>query len=90
MKPKQMERWAKMRERGKRRFIWFYGVLAWGVTTGLLFCGAMQFLSPSPLPHPLVALAVPLIIFPLMGYFWGLLVWHYSERAYLARCRKAP
>ncbi len=43
----KLEKWASIREKGKQRFVLVYGVLGWGVSTGLLWSILMAFIEPS-------------------------------------------
>jgi hypothetical protein len=35
--------------------------------------------------HPAIQIPVAIVVFPFGGMFWGLIVWHLSEKAYLLR-----
>lgn len=71
MTPRQMERWANMRARGRTRFVWLVGVCGWGVTVGLAWAAIMAFRQGwDQLPF---LLPVALIVFP---HRW-LLVWRH-------------
>jgi hypothetical protein len=71
------EKWAKLREQGRSRFVWLYGVLGWGVSTAILFSlwngirdgwdGFFFKLIPA------------LVLFPLGGYLWGRFMWWFLE-----------
>ena len=66
-----MNKWAKIREKGKQRFVLVNGVLGWGVSTAILWVFLMEFLEPSEniWVRPITAL----IIFPIAGVaFWPL------------------
>jgi hypothetical protein len=41
MSPKQLKKWAKTRQMGRARYIWLYGVLGWGLMTGVSWSVAM-------------------------------------------------
>ena len=37
MNEKQNNKWEKTRQMGKKKFVFYYGVLFWGLLTGLIF-----------------------------------------------------
>ena len=82
----QNDKWAKLKAMGKKKFILVYGVFGWGFLTALIFLvlgvvskkgfrisdlGSLSFLKQ---------LLVSMLVFPLIGYFWGLLIWKKLER----------
>ena len=83
-----MERWAKIRAKGRTRFIWFNGVLIWGVMTGILWAVVMAAWQDwSRLPR---FLGFALVGFPIGGYFFGLLTWSFSEKRFQQALREDP
>lgn len=74
--------WGKVRQQGKRSFVWKQGVLTWGVTVAVLSSLIGLFLRDYTLVELLIRLFFSLIIFPVFGYFWGLWVWNLSEKRY--------
>ena len=44
---KRWAKWAKTREMGERRFILIYGVLLWGLLTGIGWAIAMSAIQPA-------------------------------------------
>lgn len=72
------ERWTKIRERGRKRFVLLYGVLGWGVPTALLFTIWNGFAEGWD--GLLAKLLISLVIFPIGGIFWGMLMWAFLER----------
>lgn len=75
-----MNKWAKIREKGKQRFVLVNGVLGWGLPTSILWVFLMEFLEPSEniWVRPITAL----IIFPIAGVAFGHLMWNKSEKTY--------
>jgi hypothetical protein len=74
---KQLEKWAKTRQMGRARYVWRYGVLGWGLATGVLWSICRGFLrGGDQLP---VLLVLALIIFPIGGYFFGQWTWKKGE-----------
>ncbi len=75
-----MDKWAKIREKGKQRFVLVNGVLGWGVPTAILWAVLMELLDPSEniWVRPIIAL----IIFPIAGIAFGHLMWNKSEKIF--------
>lgn len=78
MTRRQYEKWAILREKGKRHFVWFHGVLMWGIVTGILWSVAMSYYSPSE--HIYIRPIIALIIFPISGYFGSKWTWNRNEQ----------
>ncbi|MGL4837357.1 MAG: hypothetical protein ACRC22_07650 [Shewanella sp.] len=72
-----IEQWQAIRVKGKKHYIWRYGVLYWGLTTAVLWSIVMHFIQPAELIwlRPLVAL----VLFPLGGMLLGYMRWHSFE-----------
>jgi hypothetical protein len=81
MNEKQLARWEKLRKMGRTRFIWLYGVLAWGVSVGVMWALGMTAANGDWERLP-VTLGIALVGFPIGGYFFGALMWKMSEAAY--------
>jgi uncharacterized membrane protein len=80
MTEKQAARWAKTRQMGRGRYTLIYGVLIWGVVTGILWAVAMAWMQGwNQLPGFLI---FGLIGFPIGGYFYGRLMWRIFEARY--------
>ena len=66
---------------GKRRFVVTYGVIGWGLTTGVIWTLAMHFVfdfwAGTGWGFPLVMLVT---IWPLGGWLWGLVMWRFFTR----------
>jgi hypothetical protein len=57
--------------------------VAWGLCTALLFSVAMAQWDRTPGDRTrgfLSVLPLALLIFPVCGYFWGVLMWHWLSR----------
>ncbi|RMF07330.1 MAG: hypothetical protein D6762_07765 [Candidatus Neomarinimicrobiota bacterium] len=81
MSEKQLAKWAEIRRMGRMKFIWFRGVLVWGVSTAILWS---LFMMALPYFHELrPSLGTAIILFPIGGYFWGVWVWKFAEKQYL-------
>jgi hypothetical protein len=76
-------KWERLRAKGKWDFIVKYGVLGWGVTTGVLFSIIFPWMLPFPnKPSFWLMLPLSLVLFPLGGVAWGYFMWIFSEKAY--------
>ena len=70
--------------------MWAYGVLAWGVPTGVLFSLGMWWIASAVMSRIApevevryfgpIALSVP--AFAIGGYFWGASMWKSMESMY--------
>ncbi len=58
-------------------YILRYGVLGWGLATGILWSAVMTWWGPGPF---LVYLAIALVLFPIGGWFWGAIMWRMIQR----------
>lgn len=83
MNKKERIKWEKIRSTGKRNFVIQYGVIRWGIPAAILWSFLMHFWRPEEpwYIRPLVAL----VIFPIGGIFWGILVWNINENKYKAQ-----
>ncbi len=73
------KRWADMQRMGRTRFILARGVLAWGLTTAVLYTLLMTLFDDAA---PLPTLLLSLVLFPLGGIGWGALMWRVFHRRY--------
>ncbi|NQU21569.1 MAG: hypothetical protein HQ567_09815 [Candidatus Nealsonbacteria bacterium] len=75
----RQERWEKIRARGPWPFILRYGVLYWGIGTGLLFSIVFPIAANDDASFMnVLPLAIPL--FCLGGLLWGFLMWKFMEK----------
>ncbi len=72
------EKWAKIRSKGRNRFVWIRYVLVFGVFFASLLIIGDIFLFTW---HPIKALTTA-VIFPLVGYIGGTLTWRKNESIY--------
>jgi hypothetical protein len=80
MNPKQFERWARTRAKGRARFIWIDGVIGWGLTMAVILLPLFALTNGwGPVQR---SLPFALVLFPVVGYGWGVRMWHLSERQY--------
>ena len=80
MTPQQKEKWSKVRRLGQQRYILLYGVLGWGVTTGVVWAIVMSAIGGWD--GLIFRLALALITFPLGGYFVGKQMWSRTEKKF--------
>ena len=87
MTPKQLEKWAETRVKGKTHYIWFQGVLKWG---GVMFVFMTLFmLSQQPAIEgvsrqviPIAIVIINALVWPVAGYIYGVLNWSSSEKLF--------
>jgi hypothetical protein len=82
MNPRALKKWEVTRRKGKKHFVWRYGVLAFGVGTAIAWSIFTQIFDPADARiwlRPLIAL----IVFPIGGYLWGVWFWSSCEKDYL-------
>ncbi len=75
---RRLARWERIRADGRLRYVLRYGMLGWGVTTGLVWAGLMSLIGSAPSPWLYIALGLSL--FPLAGVLWGMAMWNWMER----------
>jgi hypothetical protein len=73
--PAQRDYWQKVKAQGKTSYILRMGVIRWGGTMFVVMT-ALDLLRNAPSSY-VFDIAINLLIWPLGGYFWGLLMWHY-------------
>ena len=73
------ERCTRARRLGRKKFVWLYGVLGWGVPTAVLFSLLRAYAEGwETLP---VMLAISLAVFPLGGIVFGRVMWRVVGRS---------
>jgi hypothetical protein len=70
------KRWEQIRKGGAMRFVLVWGVLYWGVVTGLLFSVMRALLGSASF---LESLRWSIVIFPLGGVLFGASMWAHFE-----------
>ena len=85
MKPN--ERLAKTIALGRKRYILFHGILGWGLLTALLFTG-WSFYSKERMS--IAEVAIPFIVFPFGGIFWGAAMWSVMKKKHGATLSQSP
>ena len=79
-KDKKIQKWESTRQKGKLRFILLYGVVFWGLGLAIVFPTIRSIFFNTQIELP--ELLSGIIGFPLIGAFWGLVMWHISETQY--------
>ena len=77
MSPSAIERWKRMRQLGKARYILQTGVLRWGMTMFIVMTFVINIR-----PESLKGVAVALTIWAFGGLLFGWLTWEVGERRY--------
>jgi hypothetical protein len=86
MHEREYTRWEATRSKGRSRFIWLFGVVWWGVVTGLMWAVMMAWMhgwNELPLLLPFALIGVP-----IGGYFWGAWMWNRIEKQYRQALRE--
>ena len=73
MRTESTEKWQHIRSKGILRFVFFRGVLGWGLGTATLFV-LIRWLMGGAGEVP-QNLAMWFVIFPSAGIFWGVSMW---------------
>ena len=81
MTTKQIENWKLIRALRRKHFIWFHGVLLWGMLVGVSYF-IIMYLNNREL---FLALIISLVIFPIVGFFWASEAWKKNERKFRIR-----
>lgn len=80
------KRWAKMQRMGKAPFVFKYGIVSWGLSTGLLGSTLLQLISSGFNFSVLLSKSFYYycITFTMMtvffGLFWGLALWSIMKK----------
>ena len=82
MNQHQYDKWSKVRKKGKTHFVWFNGVLFWGILTGLMWSVVLAYVMPNK--NPYATLFIAMILFPLSGYLGSKWTWNRNEEKYNA------
>ncbi len=92
--PERLERWEKIRARGKSRFIWTHGVIQWG---GFMFFFSFVlfqyrhygdvFSTEGNLPFRII---FALLVWTFVGCLYGRSRWLRNEQEYLEQQDEPP
>jgi hypothetical protein len=75
------DKWAKYRKLGRTQYVLRYGVLGWGIPTGILIAAIRGFLDGWDRFLP--ELITCLILFPLIGILCGRIWWRQLEQKHV-------
>ncbi len=85
MNKNSLDKWNKIINNGKKKFILKYGVLGWGFTTGIVYTIINYFTEqPIIIKEFIFISSITLIIFPLLGILWGSFMFNYMRK----KCNK--
>ncbi len=69
----------KFISKGKWHYIFFHGVLGWGVMTAILFSIFQYYFNGE---NFLETIKFALVLFPIAGVVWGASMWWYIKKDY--------
>lgn len=75
-----MKDWHELRKQGKTAYVIRHGVLLWGLSTAVIWWLAMHYFQPRD--PAWTRLLVAVTVFPVGGYFVGLMSWRRNEKKY--------
>ncbi len=75
MNQKKLEKIIRACEIGKKKFVLKYGVIRWGGLMTLFYI-IQGIINKSDI----LEILIPLIVFPVGGYFFGLFAWSINQR----------
>jgi len=79
LSPEQIEHVKKTRAKGRKHYIVYAGILAWGMYSFLLttLCGSYLKYGwhVPPQRYLFGAIVIGLVVWPVAGYFWGAIMW---------------
>lgn len=78
---KYRDRWVEIREAGKMKYVLKYGVLFYGLPVGFVFFIFNYW--GTPISNLLPQILISLIVWPLMGFVYGLITWKTNEKMLL-------
>ncbi len=80
MNKKNLEKWNIILSKGKKNYIVKYGIIGWGVPTGLLVT-IWNYIEEKPvdLLNFIVESSFILLTFPLMGIFFGMFMFSHIK-----------
>ncbi|HUX27832.1 MAG TPA: hypothetical protein VMV39_03555 [Terracidiphilus sp.] len=73
---RQCDRWEKIRQKGKTRFLLLRGVLGYGGFMYLFMVCARVFVSHERLAWPYMLISCGWFV---AGYFWGIWIWRWYD-----------
>ena len=85
---REINEWKKMKSKGKKKYVWYNGVLEWGVFLAILWPIGFAFIDKGFSLHSLTNqsfirnLIISFIFFPLAGYFRAMMMWKKCDEKY--------
>jgi hypothetical protein len=76
----KLEKWKKVRAKGKWHFVLKYGIFFLGVSTAILFILILPMVNKDV--SFIMIFPVSIVLFPLGGLLWGTIMWTLSEHIY--------
>ena len=74
----ELAKWAEIREKGKWKYIFDYGLLRFGLSMLIFFLTYIWLFQPNIFGLPLILVSA--LIFPVAGIAWGRWMWFYLEK----------
>ena len=79
----RIEKWSRTRQMGMVKYIFYFGIIGWGLVTGVMWGVLMSLMDGfSFTSDNLRTFIVGMIIFPIGGILFGAVMWWWSEREY--------
>jgi hypothetical protein len=76
--PRNLKNWETTRILGKSRYVVRYGIIGWGIPVGVV----VTLLNIWQRGFSAFSIIIAGIIWPIAGYFFGVITWAISERRY--------
>ncbi|MED0685576.1 hypothetical protein [Anoxybacillus ayderensis] len=79
-----MRNWEEVRAKGKVNYIIKYGVIGWGMITGLAvgIFTEINALFEQEYSRFLTSLSISLAVFSVFGILFGQIMWYFGEKKY--------
>jgi type II restriction/modification system DNA methylase subunit YeeA len=74
-------KWEKTKQRGRKEFLFRYGVFGWGLWSGVLFLIINEGMSINSFKFSFTTVLY-IALFMVGGYIWGIFMWSWMERLY--------
>ena len=88
MNRKQKEKWEQIRNKGRRHYIIYWGIICFGILGAIitiLIGTGLEYLFYNPFRGPNYFMIIYLLIlFPIIGLFLGIYNWREMEKQYLS------
>ena len=74
--------WLELRAKGRKSYVWHFGVLRWGLPVFAVWTPLMFWLGPSTHRFAAWEIAVSLAGWTVAGYVYGRITWRALEKKY--------